>query len=186
MYSDKHINRHSLKCGSIVLAAVLFILCCAGGGTIAYLTSQSGTVTNTFTSASTDVEIIEKLDNGVKSEVKVQNKSDIDVYIRAAIIVSWADEKGNVYAQAPAENTDYNITYGNGWEKIGEYYYYKQRVPAKDTNAGTANNFTANLIENCSPIQDRVPEGYELQVTVLAEAIQADGGAVSDAWKVKL
>jgi hypothetical protein len=179
MYSDKHINRHSLKCGSIVLAAVLFILCCAGGGTIAYLTSQSGTVINTFTSASTGVEIKETCSGAVKSNVYVENTSDIDVFIRAAIIVSWADSSGNVYAQAPTED-DYTIELGSDWKKIDGYYYYSKRVSAK----GTDSDKTANLIDRCYPTEGNAPTGCELQVTVLAEAIQADGGAVSDAWGV--
>jgi hypothetical protein len=161
---------------------VLFILCCAGGGTIAYLTSQSGTVTNTFTSASTGVEIKETLNGAEKSNVYVENTSDIDVYIRAAIIVSWVDEKGNVYAQAPTKD-DYTIELGSDWQKSGGYYYYSEKV--------SEGRRTTELIKTCSPIQENAPKGCELQVTVLAEAIQADGtdsktqkSAAESAWGV--
>ena len=64
---------------------------------------------------------------------------------------------------------------GRMFEQDG-IYYYKMPVAAKD--------FTTNLLK--TPItQDAAPEGYHLEVTVLAESIQAaPSKAVTESWGV--
>ena len=100
-------------------------------------------------------------------EITVTNDSNVDAYIRAAIVVNWMDEIGeNVYGIAPNER-DYAIEIDNtDWVKAGEYYYYKSSV----TGNGTTNPLVKGLTVNtASPA-----EGYELTVEVVAEAIQAN------------
>jgi hypothetical protein len=166
----------------LLLLALALLLCTVVTGTLAFLKAQSETVKNTFTVAQTDLEIKEELNDGVKSDVKVENTSDIDVYIRAAIIISWVDENGAVYAQAPSEG-DYSIKLGDGWKEGDDgYYYCKSPVQA--------GKLSPVLIDSCSPVDGKAPEGYNLQVTILAEAIQAVGttadgtSAMESAWDV--
>jgi hypothetical protein len=157
----------------LLLLALALLLCAVVTGTLAFLKAQSKTVENTFTVASTSLKIKEGLDDGIKSNVTVENTSDIDVYIRAAIIISWVDESGAVYAQSPTAS-DYQLELNRtDWVVEDGYYYCKSSVEAGKSSPV--------LIERCSPKPtNSAPDGYNLQVTILAEAIQADGTTTSD------
>lgn len=168
------------KRGLTALVALALILCCAVGGTVAWLATATGPVTNTFTPAKVETEIEEKTDDGVKENVRIHNKGDIPVYVRAAIIVNWVDKDGNIYPQKPEKVTDYTIEIGDKWEESNGFYYYESVVGVKNPQNPDATGVTEALIVRCVPVKDNAPDGYYLQVTILAEAIQADGmGATS-------
>ena len=109
----------------VALVALLLLLCCTVAGTLAYLVDSTDPVTNTFTPASVSTEVNEDFDGITKSNVTIKNTGDIDAYIRAAVIINWADKDGNVSA-TPVEDGDYEIKYdsSNTWKKIGDYWYY--------------------------------------------------------------
>lgn len=179
MKHNKNTGRRSPmgRAAATVLALVL-ILGAAVGGTLAYLVTQTNSLTNTFEPSHVSCAIEETFKDGVKSNVKVQNTGDIDAYIRAKVVITWKDTYGNVYAAAPVEDKDYTITYGDGWEKIDGYWYYKSAV--------TSGKSTNNLIGTCAlTANSAAPEGYALSVEILAEAIQAEpAAAVQEAWGV--
>ena len=169
--------------GLTALAAVALILCCTVGGTLAWLATSTEEVKNTFAPASVTSYVDESFVNNTKSNVRIQNTGDVDAYIRAAIVVNWADAAGNVYGLAPVPGQDYqlNLDLGNGWKQDGTYYYYTKPV--------SPNGYTAYLINSCTQLKNAPASGYSLQVTILADAIQADGvkgstKAVVDAWGV--
>ena len=168
----------------VALVALLVLLCCTVAGTLAYLVDKSGPVTNTFEPAYVTTAVDEKFDGTTKSEVKIKNTGNIDAYIRAAVIINWADANGNVSA-TPVKDGDYVIKYdsSNTWKKIGDYWYYTKPVAADSLTEKA-------LIESCTPVAGKAPEGYDLQVTILADGIQADGVGsngktpMEDAWGV--
>lgn len=164
----------------VALVALLLLLCCTVAGTLAYLVTSTDPVTNTFTPAHVTTAVDETFEKGVKSDVKIQNTGDIPAYIRAAVIINWADANGNVYGGAvPEKGTDYTITWTKeGWVEHNGYYYYTAPVAA---GALTGELFTdCKLAEKVTP-----PEGYNLQVTILADGIQAEPiDAVKQAWGV--
>lgn len=172
----KKLNMKSL----VLLVCVTLLLTCAVGSTVAYLKGKSDSITNTFTPASITTEITENFDQSVKNNVQVKNKGTVSAYIRAAVVVTWQNDAGEVYAVAPVEGTDYTVTWTkNGWtdKKDDGFYYYKTPVAA---GASTGILFTA-----CKPVEDNAPEGYHLSVEILAQAIQAEPvGAVTEAWSV--
>lgn len=160
-----------------VLVALALILCCAVGGTVAFLATSSGPVTNTFTPSKVTTAVDEIFNGTTKEKVRIQNTGNTDAYIRAAIVVNWVDASGNIYGKKPVENTDYTLTFtsDSGWTKASDgFYYYNGKVAA---NGG----FTANLIDTCKQIGTAPAEGYALQVTILADGIQADGMGASNA-----
>lgn len=166
------------KRGLTALVALALILCCAVGGTVAWLATATGPVTNTFTPAKVETEIGEDVTTDVKKDVVVKNKGDIPVFVRAAIIVNWVKGENEIYPEAPVAGTDYEINLNTGsgstrWVKSGNYYYYNSTVPAGGS--------TGNLINTCKPVVDKAPDGYTLRVTILAEAIQADGMGAENA-----
>ena len=172
----------------LALVAVLLVLCVAVGGTVAYLTSSSGPVTNTFTPGEVGNTITEVIENGVKSNVAVQNTGNVDAYIRAKIVVNWANAQGDVLAVVPQENTDYTMQLGTNWQLLDDGMYYYKGVVAADALTNTTDN--DYLIKECKPTENYTPpeDGYNLQVTILSESIQADGmasateTAVHNAW----
>ena len=159
------------------IVALVLLLCAGVGGTLAWITAQTNAVTNTFTPAEVTSWVDETFDGSKKEDVAIKNTGDIPAYIRAKVVYNWADSKGNVYAQ-PVTSSDYTIEQGSAkWELIDGYYYYKEAV-----GAGSK---TENLIKSITPDEDAAPEGYKLQVTILAEAIQSTpADAIKEAWKV--
>lgn len=165
------------KRSGILLAAVIVLLAGAVGGTWAFLVAQSEPVQNNFTYAHVRCTINEKFENGVKSDVAIQNTGDIPAYIRARIVVTWKDENGNVSSTVPVKDSDYTMTMGTGWTKgTDDYWYCKTAVNPDD--------FTPELITECKKTDNaNVPDGYDLSVEILADAIQSEpANAVKEAW----
>ena len=158
------------KAALILSLCLIFAL--AVGTTLAYLKANTSPVTNTFTAAKSDIKIDENVENGEKSSIQVENIGTATSYVRVKLVMNWVDENGNVSAE-PVNITP-SIT--DNWFEQGGIYYYKMPVAAKGE--------TTNLLK--TPItQLNAPEGYHLEVTVLAESIQAaPSTAVEGAWAV--
>lgn len=183
-YQAKHAKKtksiHIKKSASLLVALVLMIVV-GTGTTLAYIIDQSGTVTNVF--------IPSQVSCAVKEDYTVKNTSDVDAYIRAAVVVTWKDDttNRNVYGKQPVENTDYTIQYNltNGWVKGTDGYYY-WTSPVKSEREAANNCTTGVLIETCE-LKDGItpPSDYHLSVEIVAEAIQADPFANAEAaWAV--
>ena len=128
---------------------------------------------NTFTAAKSGTDIVEKLDGSQKTSIAVKNTGTAVSYVRVKLVMNWVDENGNVSAE-PVNITP-SIT--ADWFEQDGIYYYKMPVAAND-------GVTTNLLQ--TPItQDAAPVGYHLEVTVLAESIQAaPSKAVTESWGV--
>ncbi len=162
---------------SLALVAILSVTV---GSTVAYLITKTAPVENVFDPAYVTCEVVESFDtsNNVKTNVGVKNTSDIPVYIRAAVVVTWTDASGAVSAKTPAD-TDYSITYDltSGWAMGDDGYYYYARPVA----VGATTN---SLITEAKP--SGVKEGYTITIEILAEAIQSEPAeAVTQEWPNK-
>ena len=160
------------KAALILSLCLIFAL--AVGTTFALLKANTAPVTNTFKAATSEIKIEEKTDNGIKSEICVKNEGTATSYVRVKLVCNWVDKDGNVSATPVPAPTITN----NDWFVKDGIYYYKMPVAPNDQ--------TSNLL-NGNPIEqpEGAPEGYHLEVTVLAESIQAaPDTAVKDAWKV--
>lgn len=155
-----------------LILSLCLIFALAVGTTFALLKANTEPVTNTFTAAKSGTDIVEKLDGSQKTSIAVKNTGTAVSYVRVKLVMNWVDESGNVSAE-PVNITP-SIT--ADWFEQGGIYYYKMPV--------AANGETTNLLQ--TPItQGTAPEGYHLEVTVLAESIQAaPSKAVTDSWGV--
>lgn len=153
-----------------LILSLCLIFALAVGTTFALLKANTDPVTNTFTAAKSDIKIDEDVTGGQKKSIIVQNTGTAVSYVRVKLVMNWVDESGNVSAE-PVNITP-SIT--DNWFEQGGIYYYKMPVAAKGE--------TTNLLK--TPItQGTAPEGYHLEVTVLAESIQAaPSKAVEGAW----
>ena len=171
--------RKNKKLVLLISVVAILILALTAGTTLAWLKSSSGPVVNTFEPAKVTSQVEEKTNNGIKSEVKIRNTSNIDAYIRATVVINWVDKDGNVAAQKPVKDTDYTISYASdtGWWERDGYYYYSSAV--------APDHLTNELIKECTAVADKAPEGYSLSVEIIADAIQSvPDKAVREAWNV--
>ncbi len=155
-----------------LILSLCLIFALAVGTTFALLKANTDPVTNTFTAAKSGTDIVEELDGNQKKSIVVKNTGTAVSYVRVKLVMNWVDESGNVSAE-PVNITP-SIT--DDWFEQDGIYYYKTPVAAKGE--------TTNLLQ--TPItQDAAPEGYHLEVTVLAESIQAaPSTAVQQSWGV--
>lgn len=160
------------KAALILSLCLIFAL--AVGTTVALLVAHTNAVTNTFTAAESKITIEEKTDDGIKSEIYVKNEGTATSYVRVKLVCNWVDKDKNVSATpAPAPV----ITNSDWFVKDGIYYYKMPVAP---------NDQTSNLLDG-NPIKQPkdAPDGYHLEVTVLAESIQAaPSEAVIKSWDV--
>ena len=194
MYKGKYtkrIVRRPVKTVAL-LASLLLLFGAAVGGTIAFLVDTSGPLTNQFTPAEVATNVEENREGTTKSNVCIRNTGDTKAWIRAAVIITWKNDKGEVYGQMPVTgpncqlqncNCDYHITYGtgNGWSKgtDDDLWYYNESV--------AANGVTKALITTCTAIGTAPADGYYLNVEILGSGIQAEGMGVKidsaqEAW----
>ena len=159
------------KAALILSLCLIFAL--AVGTTLAYLKANTSPVTNTFTAAKSDIKIDENVENGEKSSIRIRNTGTAAAYVRVKLVMNWVDENGNVSGEPVNIDVTYDTT---KWFEQDGIYYYKMPVAAKGE--------TTNLLK--TPItQGTAPEGYHLEVTVLAESIQAaPSKAVTESWGV--
>lgn len=176
---NDNIKRRSPRKLILTVLAVILVICITAGVTLAILSAESNSVSNGFTAAVIDTTPVETFDGTVKKDVYVKNDGTASVYIRAAIIVSWQNENGDVYGATPVLGTDYTLTGMNdGWKEGSDGYYYW----CSPVRGGA---HTENLIGECAPVQGRSPDGYTLHVEIAGQAIQAaPKTAVEGAWGV--
>lgn len=158
-----------------LILSLCLIFALAVGTTFALLKANTDPVTNTFTAAKSDIKIDEDVTGGQKKSIIVQNTGTAVSYVRVKLVMNWVDENGNVSAE-PVNITP-SIT--DDWFEQDGIYYYKTPV-APDGK-------TENLLKADSPITEPAdkPAGCHLEVTVLAESIQAaPSKAVTDSWGV--
>lgn len=157
-----------------LILSLCLIFALAVGTTFALLKANTDPVTNTFTAAESGTHIDEKLDGNQKKSIVVQNTGTAVSYVRVKLVMNWVDENGSVSATPVDITVDYDNT--NWFEQDGIYYYKMPVAP---------DGKTENLLKADSPITEPAdkPAGCHLEVTVLAESIQAaPSTAVEGAW----
>lgn len=168
----------------LLVVSLLLVMALSIGGSLAWLTTSTAPVVNTFTPGDVTTTVVEEIDNGVKNNVQIQNTGSVEAYVRAQVIVTWQNDSGNVNAIAPKEGTDYTIIWSGTtgenptwFQGADGYYYCKAPVVAGGT--------TAVLFTDCKPVDGEAPQGYNLCVEILSSAIQAvPATTVESVWPV--
>ncbi len=184
MYQGSHARakKHSrirMNKLAILFIAVVMLIGAAVGTTVAFLVTNTESVTNNFTYGNISTEITEDFDYTTKSNVKVKNTGDIPVYVRATYIITWRDADGNIVPTP--DGYSYDLTGVTGTTKWVQgkngYYYYTEPVAP---NGGK----TEGSLLTCTTKQPAGGE-YSLHVEVVAESIQSDpANAITEAWGV--
>lgn len=133
-----------------------------------------------------DITIEETLENAVKKNVKIKNTNGMPVYIRAIIVANWCKDvvrddvtKSVIVAPYDDEGTYTNLAAeGSGWVKVGDYYYYTEKVNANSPTTG-------NLFDSFTYAKADVPvTGAYLVMSIATQAVIAtdDFSSYEDAW----
>lgn len=172
----KHSGKQKRKAVALLvcltLAATLTV-----GSTLAFLVTKTDSIVNIFTPTKVTVEVDEKFENA-KEDVKIKNTGTTDAWIRAAVVINWKNDKGDLYGTPPAAG-DYTIELNltaDGWVKGNDGYYYWTKPVAPD-------GLTEVLIKKCEYNTGNAPVGYYLNVDVVASGLQSKPNSVfNDKW----
>lgn len=165
---------------AMMVLSVVLLLGVAIGGTLAWLSTKTTPVTNTFTPAKVTCEVEEKFDKttGVKTDVNVKNTGNIAVYIRVKLVTYRTNDTGQ-HIGGTADLPEF--TRGKDWVKHGEYYYYTLPV---EPNAQPKTNLADSMTLKTSYGD---ADGGKQALDVMAEAIQSEPEkAVGEAWGVRI
>lgn len=186
-YEDKHreeaaapANEKMLRAGrvtAIVMATVL-LLALAIGGTVAWLSTKSAPITNTFTPSKVACKVTENFNGTVKTNVNVENTGDTQAFIRVKLVTYRTNNQGQ-HIGGTAELPEFEL--GTGWVKHDGYYYYTKPV---EPNQKPEVELTKEmpLKGNC----DGADGGHQA-IDVMAEAIQSvPQDAVQAAWGLSI
>lgn len=187
--AGKHMeSRKRIKLSTVLVIAAALALVTAIGGTMAWLTTHSEGLTNTFSAANLYAEVQENFNGTIKKDVRVYNgytvnneriNSEADVYVRVALVPTWQDANNNAVAMS-ASLSDLNIQFGNAkWALSSDgYYYYTEKVAAGATTEVLIK--TAEVNTN----SEGYKAGYQMNLQILVQTIQAEpDNAVLDAWE---
>jgi hypothetical protein len=177
-----------LTLGVVALIAVLAV----AGASAAWLTS-SAEAENQMKPAMVEIEIVEDppfspppegvTTGTVDKEVYVENSAGTKdrpgtyAYIRVAIVRVWRNEDGSGTG-LPVNNVTLNTTVGEAnskWFLYDGYYYFKDPVPPDGATTKLLKSYT---IEEGTLTDEYI--GKKLEITILASAIQAIGGAAGN------
>lgn len=162
----------------VLLASIAVLLVGAVGGSLAYLTTNTPDVVNTFTPGEVPPSINEtrpEKNNNIKEHVSVTNTGNVEAYIRAAVVVNWVDDKGNIVNNPEGHTYMINYSEDTDWVKGSDgYFYYTKPVAA--TKA------TGELISSAYPTAGTT---YKLQIEIMAQTIQSKPtSVVAEKWDV--
>ena len=188
MYKGRYEGKHrktaapargrSLRTGrltTMVIATVL-LLALAIGGTLAWLSTKDGPITNTFTPSKVTCVVTERFDGstGVKSNVNVKNTGTINAFIRVKLVTYRTNDKG-YHIGGTASLPEFTL--GANWVLYDGYYYYTLPVApggSPETNLTESMTLTGSYSDT---------DGGKQAIDVMAEAIQSvPEAAVKAAW----
>lgn len=176
-------NRHrKLRKPVKVILSFLLIFTVTVGGTLAYLSTQTNDVVNTFTPSHVSCEVEEDFSDGItKKNVNVTNTSDIEAYIRVKLVTYRVNEDGtkhiggtsNIPSFVPGENW---LEYNDG------FYYYTLPVAPNETPAVPLIGESGITLQKYIDV-----DGGKQVIEVMAEAIQSKPAkAIGEAWHVTI
>ena len=186
MYRGRYEGKHrktaapargrSLRTGrltTMVIATVL-LLALAIGGTLAWLSTKDGPITNTFTPSKVTCKVTESFNGETKSNVNVTNTGDTDAYIRVKLVTYRTNDQGQHIGGTASLP---RFTLGENWVSHDGYYYYTLPVApgeSPETNLTESMTLTDSYTD---------ADGGKQAIDVMAEAIQSvPEAAVKAAW----
>lgn len=184
-----HANRRSVGMKTFVaMLALVLVIGCAVGGTVAWLTAQTEPVVNTFTYGDIKIDLTETKpeDRQAKIIPGVDIEKDPKVIVKANSEACW------LFVKVEEEGTFTNeVTYfiDEGWTKGDDDTKIPENVYYRKVNAVTSDTDFAVLKDNKINVSEELTKSDIQSITVqpkltfTAYAVQQDGITdVADAW----
>lgn len=172
----------------LLIVAVVLVLCCAIGGTLAWLTAKSDVVTNTFTPSNIKIELKETTGAQYKMVPGYTIEKD-----PAAKVLAGSEECWLFVKIEKSGNFDQYLTYepANGWEPVAEETnVYARKVTTAEI--GTAYSVLLNnQVTVKSDVTEAMMEGLNtanyptLTITAYASQLYKSAGVeftAAEAW----
>lgn len=184
-----HANRRSVSMKTFVaMLALVLVIGCAVGGTVAWLTAQTGPVVNTFTYGDIDIELTETKPENQQAKIipGVDIEKDPKVTVKANSEACYLFVKVEQTGNFVDGKVSYSIA--DGWTALeGENGVYYREVAAttadmdfyvlKNNKITVSDKLTKGDIQNLSGA-NKTPK-----LTFTAYAVQQDGIVDADtAW----
>lgn len=134
----KYSKRRGVASKTLVLAlAVMLIVGTTIGGTIAWLTAESGTVTNTFTTSDINITLSEGVDTDKDGAASFKMVPGCTITKDPKASVVTGSEDCYLFVEiTESENFNNFMTYAiaEGWTKLGNSNVYYRVYDSKDSN----------------------------------------------------
>lgn len=176
--------------------AIALVLLISAGGTIAYLTTRTETADNLFDFPPAEVDIIEEFIGWEVKQVQVKNTSDkVPGVVRVLLLPRVLDAEGN-YAQTSlgslGEPNGNRVVMGDltfeladdwadNWFYQDGFFYCRRVLEPGETSPVLLEKVS---LTNDTPELREKYEGLTIDVDVLADILQAEGGAPALEWEV--
>ena len=184
-----HANRRSVSSRTfIAMLALVLVIGCAVGGTVAWLTAQTDSVVNTFTYGDIKIDLTET--KPVKNQAKIIPGVDIEknptVIVKANSEACWlfvkVEEGGTFVANKVTYSIANDWTPGDGKKIPKNVYYRKVNAVTSDTDFAVLKDNKICVSENLTK-SDIQSITVQPKLTFTAYAVQQDGITdVADAW----
>lgn len=168
----------------VALLALVLVIGCVAGGTVAWLVATTDTVTNTFTYGDINIELTETTGTDYKIIPGVDITKDPKVTVKAKSEACWLFVKVEETGTFVANKVTYQIadgwTKGDGTNIPANVYYREVAAVTADTDFGVLQDNKITVSQDLT--KSEIPTGQPT-LTFTAYAVQKDGIANAEtAW----
>lgn len=159
----------------IILSTLILSLTFVTSLVVAYLVNISSK-DNVLSKPTPKVSIVEDLGN--EKIVAIKNDSNFKVYVRVYFVVVYRDINNSQNIIPAKDDVLYtlDLNWSNNWTLDGDYFYYNELLAPEEVTSDLLNNVILK-----SGVT--VPEGYQLEVSVMADSIQGEPiDGVIESW----
>ena len=183
-----HANRRSVGMKTFVaMLALVLVIGCAVGGTIAWLTAQTDPVVNTFTYGDINIELTETKPDNRQAKIipGVDIEKDPKVTVKANSEACWlfveVEETGTFVTGKVTYSIATGWTQGDGTKIPANVYYRSVNAVEADTDFAVLEDNKIYVSEELS--KSDIQSISAPKLTFTAYAVQKDGIAEADtAW----
>lgn len=182
-----HANRRSVGMKTFVaMLALVLVIGCAVGGTVAWLTAQTGPVVNTFTYGDINIDLKETTGNDYKIIPGVDIEKDPTVTVKKDSEACWlfvkVEEKGTFVTDKVTYSIADDWTQGDGVKIPKNVYYRKVNAVTSDTDFAVLKDNKICVSENLTKEEIKDINDHPT-LTFTAYAVQKDGiDSAATAW----
>lgn len=183
----------SIKIAALI-AAIVLVIGCTAGGTVAWLVSKPKPIVNVFTVGNINATLTEtktafKIVPGVeiaKDPVATVKANSEECYL----FVKLTEENWPAFTEAGSSTRKVKYEIADGWTKLKDGVYYRE-VTKSDTEDQSYPVLQDNKVTVSSTLTkenaDAIQKAGAPKLTVAVYAVQKEGmGSAADAWKTAM